>query len=197
MMSDRQDIEAMTAAELVEEGWFEDESGLPIFKAASADAIDQELLDQRAEEGTVKLKTAAVLTEASEKRFYGEGTLKRVCEENQIRLSTAWSMIASYKRLRGLEILERSRIVSAVLSGELFWSKTEIAAPIEDDVSYAGLLNEAANGGLSASELRKRVKALKAKLGGGSEADVKRLEDPREPCPYCNGTGWIYERRTE
>jgi hypothetical protein len=38
-------------------------------------------------------------------------------------------------RLKSLEILDRSRIVSAILSGGLFWPKAEIAAGVEDDTN--------------------------------------------------------------
>lgn len=144
------------------EGWFQDESGLPIFVAHSSETIDQELLDARSVEGGLRLGRAAVLTEASEKRFYGEGSLERTCKDNKIDYSTGQSMVHGYKRLRRLEILDRSRIVSAILSGELYWSKAEIAAGVKDDTDYAELMNEAADGSLSNADMRKRVKELRA-----------------------------------
>lgn len=145
---------------VVEEGWYEDESGLPVFVADSAESIDQELADLRGLEGANKLKMAAVLTEASDRRFYGEGTLQRVCETNQIDYTRGRHMVAGYNRLRAVEIAQRCAIVSAIQSGELYWSKAEIAAPVDDDEKYASLMNQAANGDLSASKMRKRVKQI-------------------------------------
>jgi phage N-6-adenine-methyltransferase len=175
-------VELVTLAELMPaDGWREDEAGLPIFDASSTEMIDAEIIELRSKEGETMLRLAAVLTEASDKRFYGEGTLKRVCEENQINYSTGKSMVAAYRRLRSLEIVERSTIVSAILSGELFWSKVEIAASVDDDEAYAGLLNEAADGDLSASDLRERVHNHRALGTGDNEwytpADV--IEDVR------------------
>jgi hypothetical protein len=56
----------------------------------------------------------------------------RVCKENNINYSTGKSAVAGYKRLRQLEIVDRSTIVSALLSGELFWSKAERRESRED-----------------------------------------------------------------
>src|SRR3712207_2189017 len=95
-----------------EEGWHEDDSGLPVFRAEKAATIDGELANLRGAEGELKLKVAAVLPEASETRFYGERTLERVCEENQINYNTAKKMVAGYKRLRELEIVDRTTFVS-------------------------------------------------------------------------------------
>ena len=61
-----------------------------------------------------------VLAEASRKRFYGKGTLKQVCEENEIEYATGGRMVTGYKRLRSLTIPERSGIVNAILEGEPF-----------------------------------------------------------------------------
>ena len=61
-----------------------------------------------------------VLAEASRKRFYGKGTLKQVCEENEIEYATGRKIVAAYKRLLELEIVDRSTIVSAILEGEPF-----------------------------------------------------------------------------
>jgi hypothetical protein len=158
---------------VIQDGWFVDESGLPIFSASSIDAIESEISDLRSMEGEYRLKMAAVLAEASEKRFYGESTLERVCRENQINYSTGQSMVAGYRRLASLTILERSSIVSAIRSGELYWSKVEIAAPVKDDQAYTTLMNQSANGSLSAAKLRKRVSEENKVEGKNGEEDSK------------------------
>jgi hypothetical protein len=61
-----------------------------------------------------------VLAEASRKRFYGKGTLKQVCEENEIVYSRGRAMVSGYKRLRKVEIARRRAIVDAILEGEPF-----------------------------------------------------------------------------
>jgi len=48
-----------------------------------------------------------VLAEASRKRFYGKGTLKQVCDENEIAYSTGRSLVSGYKRMGELEIAHR------------------------------------------------------------------------------------------
>jgi hypothetical protein len=76
-----------------------------------------------------------------------------------------------------VEIAERSTIVAAIHSGELYWSKVEIAAPVKDDSAYTSLMDQAANGQLSASKLRNRVR-LEASKEDEAE-DVKDEPPPR------------------
>jgi hypothetical protein len=75
-----------------------------------------------------------------------------------------------------VEIVERSTIVAAIHSGELYWSKVEIAAPVKDDSAYTSLMDQAANGQLSASKLRKRVRLEASKE---DEAEDVKDEPPR------------------
>jgi hypothetical protein len=75
-----------------------------------------------------------------------------------------------------VEIVERSTIVAAIHSGELYWSKVEISAPVKDDAAYTSLMDQAANGELSASKLRKRVRLEASKE---DEAEDVKDEPPR------------------
>ena len=177
---DTGNLDFVQAEIVLEEGWSEDESGLPVFTAGSIDAIENEMVDLRATEGEQRLKLAAVLTEASERRFYGDNTLQKVSKENQITYGTARKMVAGYKRLRLLPIEERATFVSAVTSGELYWSKVEIAAPVQSNQDYIELLHASADGSLSAAKLRKRVSTLsgqKAIEGEPGEDEDIEVED--------------------
>jgi hypothetical protein len=176
---DVENIMDIQAEIVIDEGWSEDDSGLPVFTAGSIDAIENEMVGLRADEGIQRLKLAAVLTEASERRFYGDNTLQKVCKENQIAYSTGRKIVAGYKRLRSLPIEDRTTFVSALLSGELYWSKVEITAPVEDDQEYTELLHASADGSLSNSKLRKRVSSLSGQkaIDSGDEDD-EELPEP-------------------
>lgn len=180
---DTENMEIVQAEIVVEEGWTEDPSGLPIFTAASIDAIENEMVGLRATEGEQRLKVAAVLTEASERRFYGEGTLNRVAKENQITPSTARDYVAAYKRLRTLDPVDRSTIVSSITSGELYFSKPQIAAPVKDNQTYMELMHLSADGSLSNSKLRKRVQTLSGSVAGQKAIDAPEDEDQDEDTP--------------
>jgi hypothetical protein len=106
-------------------------------------------------------------------------------------------MVAAYKRLRRVEIAKHSAIVAAILSGELFWSKVEIPASVGDDKEYAKLLNEAADGFLSAAKMRKRVKVMR--VGIPTVYAHTKGDIPLSPVPIGSGVlcalsysvGWI------
>jgi hypothetical protein len=180
---DTENLPAVQAEIVVEEGWSTDPSGLPIFTAATIDAIENEMVDLRSSEGNFKLKLAAVLTEASERRFYGDNTLKKVAKENQMTYSTARSMVAGYKRMRLLPAEDRETIVNSITSGELYWSKPEIAAPVKDNQDYMELMHASADGSLSNSKLRKRVSTLSGQtaIEGDSTDDGDIPEDEDIP----------------
>jgi hypothetical protein len=178
---DIENIQDVQAEIVIEEGWSEDESGLPVFSAGSADIIENELVSLRANEGEQRLKLAAVLTEASDRRFYGENTLKTVAKENQMSYSTARSMVAGYKRLKDLNADDREELVTIIKSGELYWSKVEIGAPVKDDQTYTELMHLSADGSLSNTKLRKRVSSISGqKAIDAPEADEDATDESVE-----------------
>ncbi len=53
-----------------------------------------------------------------------------MCAHNRLKsleIVERSTIVAAYNRLKSLEIAERSAIVAAILSGELYWTKAEIA----------------------------------------------------------------------
>jgi hypothetical protein len=178
---DVENLPEVQAEIVLNEGWSEDDSGLPVFTAGSADLIENELVTLRATEGEQRLKLAAVLAEASDRRFYGDNTLKTVAKENQITYGTARSMVAGYKRLKDLNVDDRETMVAIIKSGELYWSKVQIAASVKDDQSYVELMHASADGSLSNSKLRKRVQTITGQGAiEGAQADEDGAEEDVE-----------------
>jgi hypothetical protein len=69
-----------------------------------------------------------------------ERHILHTCRENQINYSTGRDAVAAYKRLRALETVERSTIVAAILSGELYWSKPRKPRPDRAKLPTLGYL---------------------------------------------------------
>lgn len=70
----------------------------------------------------------------------------------------------------------------------LSWSHHREVAPLETPEEQSKFLTMAKDNAWDRGALREAVREYR----GGGEKDVKRLEDGREPCPHCSGTGWLY-----
>lgn len=158
------ELERVANSEVVpDEGWSHDDTGLPIFTAHTIEAVESAWSSLEGAEGTLRLSKGAVAAEVSAKRLYGGKDLENFCARMRVPYSTTLDHLQLYKRAQSLQKIARAIFCEALESGALQFSHARLAAPIDDDDEFMGVLAQAQDEGLTKAQTASLVKPILAR----------------------------------
>ncbi len=139
-------IERPQAAEIVDEGFSQNEAGLPTYHHHDPDSIETDYAEIEGIEGEVRLRKGAMAAFISNNRVYGEKSLESFAGKMNLAYPTLREYANAYERVERLENDAQASVLSAIRAGKLTTTHIRVAAPIESDRKFGAVLARAHDG---------------------------------------------------
>lgn len=139
-------VNVETGEVMPDEGWSQDESGLPVPVFYTIEAVESEFSRLKSEANLNRLGVGGLASLVSEKSMYGDKSLEGFAKAVGETYSSLQGYMWIYRRLGRVENLERSRFVEAISAGVVTTNHVKVAAAIDNDDLFAAVLNRAIDG---------------------------------------------------
>lgn len=188
-------LEQVYDGEIVDEGWEEDEVGLPVYKAGSWEGSVSAWSEAQSWENHSRISKGAIVASVLEQGSYGEDTLVEFSKSVREKPTTLYYYAAVRQRLSDLEISLRREISEALEAGVLTYSHLKAVLAIKDDNVFVWALSKAVDENLSWQQLAREIKsilarqraeeqqALEAEAEGEDQEDNEEDEEVEEELP--------------
>lgn len=139
------ELEKVFEGEVVpDEGWRENEAGLPVFEAFTPHAVESAWADLESQDGSVQLMKGAVASEVSRKAIYGDHSLETFAKTVVKRpYSTVKRYMGTHRRIEALEIDHQWSILHSIKAGTLTATHVYTCAAIEENRAFMAVLARA------------------------------------------------------
>lgn len=139
-------IDVETGEVMPDEGWKEDQSGLPVAEFYTSESIESEWSRLKSEDNFNRLQKGALALRASSRGMYGDNSLEKFAKAVGETYSKVQQYMWIYQRISRLENLTQVRIVGALDAGTLTTTHVRTAAAIDNDDLFLAVLHRAIDG---------------------------------------------------
>jgi N6-adenosine-specific RNA methylase IME4 len=139
-------VDVETGEVMPEEGWKQDESGLPVAEFYTSEAIEGEWSRLKSEDNLNRLQKGALALRVSSRGMYGDQSLEKFARAVGETYGTVAGYMRIYEKVARLEISPRGEILGALDAGTITTSHIKTATAIDSAKVFTALMHRAIDG---------------------------------------------------